>query len=151
MAMRSARERALQTLCFELGGLLIVTPVYAVIFNEDAFGSAVVVLTLAVAVMLWSPVYNTVFDLGDLRMTGRVASERPHWLRIVHAVGHEASTLIVTLPLILWMTDLGLVAALVLDLGLTAFYAGYAYVFHIIYDRLRPVPRNLNSVLGSET
>jgi uncharacterized membrane protein len=30
-------------------------------------------------------------------------------------------------------------AALVVDLGLTVVYAGYAYAFHLAYDRLRPV------------
>jgi uncharacterized membrane protein len=142
MALRSLRERALQTVCFEIGGLLIVSPVYAVIFKTPMAESAMLVFVLAVAVMLWSPLYNAVFDLVDLRLSGRVASDRPGGLRVVHALGHEASTLIVTLPLILLLTDLSLAAAIALDLGLSFFYAGYAYVFHILYDRLRPVARS---------
>ena len=34
---------------------------------------------------------------------------------------------------------LSLQAALLAELGLTLLYAAYAYAFHLVYDRLRPV------------
>jgi uncharacterized membrane protein len=117
----------------------MVTPVYALIFGSTAGEGFTLLLALSVAVMVWSPCFNTLFDWTDLRFSGRVASDRPHGLRLVHAVLHEASSVIVTLPLILWIGGLTISMALMLDLGLTLFYSAYAYVFHVIYDRLRPV------------
>jgi len=141
MALRSARERACQTLAYEIGGLAIAAPLYSLIFGSGAGEGFALVAALALAVMIWSPIHNTVFDWIEWRMTGRVASDRPHRWRVVHAITHEATSLVVTVPVILWLTDHGIVGALLVDLGLTLFYAGYAYVFHLAYDRLRPVAR----------
>lgn len=139
MTLRSPRERVLQTLSFEAGGLLMVTPVYALIFGRTAGEGFTLLLALSVAVMVWAPIFNTVFDWADLHLSGRVASDRPHRLRLVHAVLHETSSVIVSLPLILWIGGIAFGAALAVDLGLTVFYSAYAYVFHLIYDRQRPV------------
>jgi uncharacterized membrane protein len=71
--------------------------------------------------------------------SGRVASDRPQKWRVVHAVSHEATTVVVTLPILVWLGGHGWGEALLLDLGLTVLYAVYAYGFHLVYDRLRPV------------
>jgi uncharacterized membrane protein len=62
-------------------------------------------------------------------------------MRLVHALSHEASSLVVTLPVLMGPGGLGFMEALLADLGLTVIYAGYAYVFHWFYDRVRPVRR----------
>lgn len=139
MGLRSARERALQTISYEAGGLLIATPLYAVAFGASPVESALLVTALAVAVLVWSPLHNTAFDFADLRLSGRVASDRPHRLRVVHAISHEISSVVVTVPIIMWLGGHGFWEAVAIDLGLTVTYVAYAYVFHIIYDRLRPV------------
>lgn len=139
MAVRTLRERVFQTLAFETGGILVVTPLWMLAAGETAADGALLVAVLAVAVMIWSPIHNTAFDLAEWRLARRVASDRPPRWRLVHALSHEVSSLAVTLPLILWLTDLGLVAAVLADLGLSAVYAAYAFVFHVVYDRVRPV------------
>jgi uncharacterized membrane protein len=58
---------------------------------------------------------------------------------VVHAISHEATTLVVTLPILMGLGGLTFWTALVVDLGLTLLYTGYAYVFHNVYDRLRPM------------
>jgi uncharacterized membrane protein len=137
--IRSARERLIQTLSFEAGGLLIVAPLYALATGSGAGESLGLIAALALAVMTWAALYNTAFDIIESRFTGRVASARPERWRIVHAIGHEASAVVVTWPLIVWLTGLSWWAALVADLALTLVYAGYAYAFHKVYDRWRPV------------
>ena len=137
--LRSARERLIQTLAFEAGGLLLVAPLYALATGSGAGESLGLIATLALVVMAWSALYNTAFDVAERRLTGRVASDRsPRW-RLVHAVGHEATALVVTWPVIVAMTDLSWGAALAADMALTIVYAAYAYGFHRLYDRLRPV------------
>lgn len=139
MALRSFRERVIQTLCYEAGGLLLVAPAYALIMGRGGAESFGLMAALSVAVMLWSPIHNTVFDWLDLRLTGRLASDRPHGLRMVHAASHEATTVVVTLPVLIWMGGHGLWGALMVDAALTLAYSAYAYLFHLAYDRLRPV------------
>lgn len=137
--LRSARERVVQTLWFEGIGLLLVAPLYAVVAGAGLRDSFAMVAVVSVVVMLWSAVFNTVFDAVEWRWTGRVASDRPHRLRSLHALLHELTAMVVSCPVIYAMTPLGWGEALLADLGLTLAYTGYAYVFHLGYDRLRPV------------
>lgn len=137
--LRSTRERVLQTLCFEAGGLLLVTPLVVLAGLGDAAGSLLLVATLAAVVMAWSALFNTAFDLAEARLARRVASARPPRWRTLHALLHEASSVVVTLPVIVLLTGLGWLQALAADVALTLVYAAYAYAFHWFYDRWRPV------------
>lgn len=137
--LRSFRERVIQTLSYELGALLLVTPLYQWLFDTSTGESLQLLVALSVAVMLWSPLHNSLFDWLDARWFGRVASDRHGWSRWAHAFSHEISTLFVTLPLIMWIGSHDFLDALLLDLGLTLFYTAYAWAFHWCFDRLRPV------------
>lgn len=145
MTLRSPRERILQTVCFEIGGLALATPLYAALTGTHGSEGLAVVAVLALAVMIWSPLHNSLWDWIEHRRTGRVASDRPQAQRIAHALSHEVTSLVVTLPVLMILGGHDLWTALLLDLGLTLFYAGYAYVFHVIYDRLRPVRREVRT------
>ena len=137
--LRSACERLVQTLAFEAGGLLLVTPLAALALGTGSGESLTLLVALSLAVMAWAACFNTLFDRAELRLAHRVASDRPPRWRLVHAVALEGSALLVTWPLIVAMTGLGWAAALAADVGLTLAYAGWAYVFHRLYDRWRPV------------
>ena len=139
MSIRSARERIIQTISYELGGLVVATPLYAWATGASGGESAAILVALSVAVLIWSPVHNTVFDWAEWRLTSRVASDRPQNLRIVHALSHEATAMILTLPILIGPGGLTLGEAVLADLGLTAIYTVYAYVFHLGFDWLRPV------------
>lgn len=139
MSIRTPRERLLQTLCFEAGGLLIAAPLYAAAFGRASANSFLLILAVSVAVMLWSPLHNTAFDRAELALAGRVASDRPHGWRILHAISHEVSAVAVSLPLIMSLGGHDIGQALTVNLGLTAFYTAYSYVFHCAFDSLRPV------------
>ncbi|MFM2355921.1 MAG: hypothetical protein RLZZ528_1657 [Pseudomonadota bacterium] len=139
MSLRSARERVFQTLCFEVGGLLVATPLYALVVGASGGESLLVVAAMSVAVMIWSPLHNTAFDWAEWRLAGRVASDRPQKWRIIHAMSHELTAMAVTLPILLGPGGLGFGEAVLADLGLTALYTAYAYGFHMVFDRLRPV------------
>lgn len=141
MTLRSFRDRAFQTLCYEAGGLAVVTPLYAVVTGRGGVESAGLLAALSAAVLVWAPLHNTLFDVIDLRLTGRVASDRPAGLRLVHALSCEFSTLIVTLPILIWVGGHSPGEALLVDLGLTVAYTAYAYLFFALYDWWRPVRR----------
>lgn len=147
--LRSTRERIIQTLWFEGLGLLLVAPAYAWVTGSHAAESFLMVAAVSLAVMCWAALYNTVFDLLEHRRTGRVASDRPHGLRTLHAIGLEITSIVVTTPVIWALSDLGWWGALAADLGLTLVYAGYGYLFHWGYDRLRPVPRDASDRAGT--
>ncbi len=137
--IRSARERVIQTLWFEALGLAIVTPLYACFAGASMRESLVVLIVLSIAVAAWSGLYNTVFDLIEFRFSNRLASDRAHRMRVVQAIGLEVTAALVTWPLLVAVTTLGWLEALVADIGLTLTYVLYGYLFHLGFDRLRPV------------
>ena len=137
--IRDWLTRVIQTISYELGGLLIVGPIWKFTTGASATDSAVLLLCLSAAAMSWMVAYNTVFDVVEFRLTGLVASIRSHRWRVVHALGLEASSVFVTWPLILLVTDFGLLDAMAADLSLTLAYAIYGYFFHLGFDSLRPV------------
>jgi uncharacterized membrane protein len=139
MRLRSPRERLIQTLCYEAGGLLLSIPLY-LLYSGHATGEGTqLMLALSVAVMVWSPFHNSLFDWADLQLSGRVASDRPQAWRMVHAISHEVSTMVFTVPILIGLGGHAWREALLVDLGLTGLYAVYAYGFHLVYDRLRPI------------
>jgi uncharacterized membrane protein len=140
--MRSVRERVLQTVLFEAGGLLVVTPLVMWVGAVHALDSLALLAALSAVVMGWAAFFNTVFDAAEARLAGRVASERPHRPRILHAIALESSAVLVSCPVIVALTTLDWWQALAADVALTLVYATYGYVYHWAFDRWRPV-RNL--------
>jgi uncharacterized membrane protein len=139
--LRSSRERLIQTLCFEGVGLVVVAPLYAWVAGAGLGESLAMIAAVSATVMAWAAAFNTVFDRIEHARTGRVASDRPHRWRTVHALALEASAALVSCPVIYAMTPLSWAQALLADLGLTLVYAVYGYLFHWVFDRLRPVGR----------
>lgn len=137
--IRDARERLRQTLCFEAGALLLVVPLFALSTGAGLGDSLILIAVLTLLMMGWSALFNAAFDIVEHRQSGRLASQRPQWLRLMHALLHEASAVVITCPTIVAMTGLSWRAALVADIGLTLAYAFYAYLFHLGYDACRPV------------
>lgn len=139
MALRSARERIIQTLTFELIGVALVSPLYVGLVGAPVADSILLITLLSVVILVWSPLHNVVFDFCELRFANRLASDRPHRVRVFHALSHEITAVMITCPLMIVVGGHSLMQALSLNVGLTLFYSGYAYVFHLAYDKLRPV------------
>jgi uncharacterized membrane protein len=137
--LRTARDRLHQTLWFEAGGLALVAPAYAWATGSSASDSLGLLVALSVLVMAWAALYNTLFDRWEWQRHRCVASSRPARLRTLHAIGLEASVVLLSCPLIMAFTGLGFWPALGLDLALSAVYTAYGWAFHWGYDRLRPV------------
>ncbi|NIZ61070.1 hypothetical protein DL239_08785 [Sedimentitalea sp. CY04] len=139
MTLRNLRERVMQTLSFEVTGIVMVSPLYAALAGTRVVDGVALIAMLSIVILVWSPLHNYIFDVCEFKTTNRVASDRPHRVRVFHAFSHEATAVMITCPLMMYVAGHSLLQALSFNLGLTLFYTGYAYVFHIAYDKLRPV------------
>jgi uncharacterized membrane protein len=139
MTLRSPKERLFQALCYELGGLALAVPFYHFVVGGGAQESLFLMVALAVGVLCWAPLYNFGFDVAEFRLTGRVASDRPQRWRVAHAISYEATTVMVTLPILVFAGGHGWWDGLAVDLALTLVYMIYAYGFYMVFDWLRPV------------
>lgn len=137
--LRSGRERLLQTLAYEAGGLLLVTPLFAQASASGLGDSFVLLAILSVVVMGWAAVFNTAVDRLEAQHRRRSACQRPPSARLAHALALEGGAVLLTWPIIHAFSDLSWWASLGADLALTAAYAVYGYAFHLVFDRLRPI------------
>lgn len=117
----------------------MAAPLYGLIAGHDAGSSSMLVVAVAIACMIWSPLHNTAFDWLEWRFRSRVASDRPNGLRLLHAISQEVTSIVVTSPVIMLVGGHSFWHALVVDIGLTILYTIYGYFFHILYDWMRPV------------
>jgi uncharacterized membrane protein/S-adenosylmethionine/arginine decarboxylase-like enzyme len=140
-AIRPWTERVLQSILYEAGGLLLVTPAYAVATGHHTSEALPVLIAVSIATMLWAAIHNTLFDIVEWNLTHRVASDRPHAWRMLHAVSTEATSILVTTPVIMLVGGFGLWEALLIDIGLTLAYSVYAYFYHMGFDVMRPMRR----------
>jgi uncharacterized membrane protein len=139
MTLRPPRERLIQTLAYEAGGLLVATPLFSLAFGTGGGTSAALLAALSAAVLFWTPIHNVLWDRAEWGLYRRIASDRPQSLRVLHALSLELSSVIATLPILIFAGGLTLTEAIFADIGLTLVYTAYGYVFHLVFDRLRPV------------
>ena len=137
--LRSPRERVIQAVIYEALGLAILTPAYGFAMGLPLDNSLVTMALISGIVIVWSPVYNTVFDRLLLRWRGLLAHQKTRAQRALHALLYEATITTFAVPIIAFMSSMGWWMAFVADIGFTIVYLCYTYLFHAIYDRLRPV------------
>ena len=140
--IRSTRERIIQTIAFELIGLLLIVPLFTAYTKTTHLKGLIILCVVSVLVMSWSALHNTLFDILEWRFLARIASDRSEKLRAVHALSLELTSMIVTLPVLVWLLNMSWSNALVLDIALTLAYVVYGYLFHRAFDFVRPVRNN---------
>lgn len=136
--MRTARDRIRHTILFEIFGLLLVTPLGALVFAMPLQDIGVIGIGGATLAMLWNYIYNYGFDRLMQRWRGTTLKTLP--LRVLHAILFELGLLLALLPLIAWYLGITLWQALVMDIAFALFYMVYAFVFNLAYDRVYPIP-----------
>lgn len=136
--MRSTADRIRHTISFEVIALALVIPLGAWVFHMPASDIGVVSVVSATIAMFWNHAYNLAFDHVLRWMTG--STQKSLALRIGHAVLFEAGILAALLPFIAYYLGIGLWQAFVMDIGFSAFYMAYAFVFNWAYDLVFPTP-----------
>lgn len=126
-------ERIVHSILFELGAIVIGMVVLLVMGQEDMGHSALLVVLLSLSAVIWSFIYNWIFD--QFAKGDRLA--RTTMTRVIHAIGMEGGLLIVTVPLIAYMLDMDVWTAFLTDIAMTLVILVYTYIYNWIYDRLR--------------
>lgn len=85
--------------------------------------------------------HNAVFDLIELSLIGRVASDRAPRLSLVHALSSERSPRALMVPVLIWLDGQSPGAVIAFDLALTVACTSCVCGFFLPYDQWRPVRR----------
>lgn len=136
--MRKPLDRIRHAVFFELIALLLVIPGGALLFGIGLKEMGVIGVGSAFIATAWNYVYNWGFDHALKRRTGTTLKTPGQ--RVFHAVAFEAGLLLFLAPFIAWRLQVTLWEAVLMDVGLAAFYLVYAYAYNWAYDRLFPLP-----------
>ena len=126
----STKERIFHSLLFEVIALILLIPLGSLISNIDMKSMTGLAIGLSLTAMFWNYVYNLIFD----KYFGGNRIDRSLVMRIGHAIGFEFGLLIVTLPAIMWVLNIGFINALILDMGMLIFFIVFAMMFNWCYD-----------------
>ncbi|MEQ8707533.1 MAG: PACE efflux transporter [Rhodospirillales bacterium] len=138
--MRNTGDRIRHAACFEIFGLITVTPLAAWAFDKPLFDIGLVAFVSAGIAAVWNYIYNLLFDHAMLRLIGAVAKTVP--VRVLHAVLFEGGLLIVLMPFIAWYLDVTLLYAFLVDISFAAFFLVYAFLYNWAYDIIFPIPQS---------
>jgi uncharacterized membrane protein len=130
---RSLYERIGHALAFETIAVLVCAPTLAWLMNKSLLHLGVLTLMFSTVAMLWNMLFNYLFD----RAQSRLGFERGLRARLSHALLFEAGLIVVLVPLAAWWLSIGLLEALLLDIGLLLFFLPYTLGFNWGYDLLR--------------
>lgn len=136
--MRSVGDRIRHAVCFEIIGVLVVTPLAGWAFDADFGRVGVLAVAMSLIATVWNYIYNLAFDHLLLRLRGRVLKTPGE--RVVHAFVFEFGMLLITLPPVMWWMNYGFSRALAMAASLMVFYLVYTYIYNWLYDIIFPLP-----------
>ena len=141
--MSPTTRRVLQALLYEAVAISVVGPVLSMGFDKSTastFGLAVVMSGIA---LTWNYGFNWFFERWESRQALR---GRSFFRRLAHGAGFEGGLVIILLPVMSLWLDISLIAALLANLGLLAFFFFYAIAFTWSFDRVFGLPTSALAV-----
>jgi uncharacterized membrane protein len=141
--MSPTTRRVLQALLYEAIAIAVVGPVLSMAFDKSTastFGLAVVMSGIA---LTWNYGFNWLFERWESRQAVR---GRSFFRRLAHGAGFEGGLVIILLPVMSLWLDISLIAALLANLGLLAFFFFYAIAFTWSFDRVFGLPTSALAV-----
>ncbi|MFC7518301.1 PACE efflux transporter [Herbaspirillum sp. GCM10030257] len=140
--MQGIKRKILYVSIYEAIAIAICSISFAVISGSGLIYSSALSIATSVIAVIWNYLYTTAFEWWESRQTTRGRSVKR---RVTHAIGFETGLIIILVPLIAWWLEMTLWRALMMDLGLAAFFLFYTFVFNWVFDRLFGLPASAQS------
>ncbi len=129
--MQGKARKIVQAILYEAIAVACVAPALELAFGAGMAQSTVLSVLMSGVAMSWNMLYNWVFERWEARTLLR---------RLLHALGFEGGLVVILLPLVAYWLQVSLLAALLTNLALFAFFFVYAFVFQWGFDKVFDVP-----------
>ncbi|HGO5822974.1 TPA: PACE efflux transporter [Mannheimia haemolytica] len=129
----TACERVLHAVLFEFFAIVFTVILTSTFTAHNTVDLATVIVLISVIAMVWNFIFNWGFD----QVVRGERIQRSWTIRVLHSLLFEGGLLIFTLPLVMYMLNISLWQAFMLDIGMTLFVLIYSVVFNWVYDHLR--------------
>lgn len=138
MTLSPLARRVTYVVVFEICAIALATLLLMALSGGEAHGSLPVAAASSLAAVIWNFIYNTFFERWEL---SRNIQSRSLGLRAGHAIGFEGGLVVILIPLFMWWYQVGLLAALKMELALLVFFLVFTFVFTWVFDHVVPIKR----------
>ena len=135
--MTPTTRRVLQALLYEAMAIAVVGPVLSLAFDKSPASTLGLAVVLSSIALTWNYVFNWLFERWESRQSVR---GRSFVRRLAHGAGFEGGLVVFLVPIIALWLDVSFMEALVMDLGLLAFFLIYTFVFSWVFDAIFGLP-----------
>lgn len=137
--MTPGTRRVLQAVLYEVGAIAFVGPVLGFFFDKPTASTFLLAVVLSTIALCWNYVFNAVFERWESR---QAVKGRSLARRLVHGTGFEGGLAFLLVPVMAAWLDTTLLAALLANVGLLAFFFFYAIVFTWGFDKVFGLPQS---------
>lgn len=130
---RSPYERTFHAVSYELIGIITSAPIIAFISGKPMAESGFLALIVSIIAMIWNYLFNFIFD----KLQFKYQFKKTAFVRILHGIGFEVGLILLTVPPIALLFNMGLIDAFLLELGMLIYFFPYTIIFNWIYDKIR--------------
>lgn len=135
--MTPALRKIVYAVSFETLGTLVATVFLWVASDASAGSSLALSILTATITLCWSYAFNTAFEAWEARQVVRGRSRRR---RLVHAVLFESGFVLMSVPVMAWWLQVGLIEAVAYEAGLVVLFMVYTYLLTWGFDRIFGLP-----------
>lgn len=130
---KSTAERIFHAVLFELLGNVVIAIFISTVLKVSLLQSGKLSVISAITATIWNYIINKIFDA----IQRRFAFERNFTVRILHAVIFEIVLVLSLTPVAMFLLDLSLAKAFMVEIGLIFVFLPYTLVFNWTYDYIR--------------
>lgn len=135
--MQGIKRKIVYVSIYEAIAITVCSIGFAALSDRSLGHASVLSLIASAIAVCWNLLFTVVFEAWEARQTVRGRSLRR---RIAHAIGFEGGLILFLVPVIAWWLDVSLLNALLMDLGLAAFFLVYTFVFNWSFDLVFGLP-----------
>ena len=117
--MQGIKRKVVYVSVFEAIAIVVCSLGFAALSDRSLGHAGALSVAASAVAVLWNFVFTLVFEAWEARQTVRGRSVAR---RVAHAAIFEAGLIVMLVPLIAWWLEVSLLRALVMDLGLAAFF-----------------------------
>lgn len=135
--MQGLKRRVVYVGLYELVAIVLSAILLKLISSADSADSLGLAVAASAIAILWNLAFNYGFEMWEKQrgQTGRSLA-----IRVLHAVGFEGGLVIFLVPVLAWWLEVSVIEALLLDLGLLAFFLFYTFTFNWVFDATFGLP-----------
>lgn len=135
--MQGVKRRIVYVGLYELVAIILSAILLKMISSANAADSIGLAVAASAIAIMWNLAFNYGFERWEKH---RKQQGRSLGVRVLHAVGFEGGLVIFLVPVLAWWLDVSFIEALLLDLGLLAFFLFYTFAFNWVFDAVFGLP-----------